>query len=135
MLRAVSEQLYADFPPEPEEATSQNLVKNLLYPFALFQVLDKDLQSLYETTVSSIENVLGVKRKEIDLEKLWKEYRGTLTTESLESYFGPVSFRQEQSVKIAHCVRFSTIMWSGDPTTSAPNFGRIIWPNLDEILT
>lgn len=97
MLRAVSEQLYADFPPEPEEATPQNLVKNLLYPFALFQVLDKDLQSLYETTVSSIENVLGVKRKEIDLEKLWKEYRGTLTTESLESYFGPVSFRQELS--------------------------------------
>lgn len=92
MLKSVSQSFYSDFNVESGTTCTSpyRRIKRLLYPVDRFPLNDSDAQSLYENVVSALENVLDVKREEVDFDKTWRHYSSSTTDESFETYFGSV---------------------------------------------
>ncbi|KAK0748326.1 amidase signature domain-containing protein, partial [Apiosordaria backusii] len=74
--------------------TPQDLATNdqptLIYPTHMFPIQDQGVQDIYEQVVSSLESVLGVKRRLVNLTEEWDRTQ-TYTNESYENYFAEAS--------------------------------------------
>ncbi|KAH8598639.1 amidase-like protein [Bisporella sp. PMI_857] len=90
LLRVVSEHFY-NFSAMGMEAFNSRQPATLLYPTHLFPVDDPAAQRLYNAVVEALEELLGVQRKIIDYNQLWKQHQ-TFTKEAFEDYFTPVFY-------------------------------------------
>ncbi|KAK1828820.1 amidase signature enzyme [Podospora conica] len=64
----------------------------LIYPANLFPVTDKLAGSMYEKVFTSLEELLGVKRRVVNIPDEWARAQGPDNKEAFEEYFGPVLY-------------------------------------------
>lgn len=89
LLRLVAGHFY-NFSKIGMQAFNAHRPPTFLYPKHLFPVSDPAAQRLYDSVAEALENLLGVPRKTIDYNELWKQHQ-TFSTECFEDYFAPVS--------------------------------------------